>query len=75
MDSRAAFVDFIQLLRDDWKNNPESWENHALDRYLDAIAAWVSDMEGYYLNRGEPMPTNIDWRTFGQILLAAKYYE
>jgi len=32
-------------------------------------------MDGYYLNMGQPVPKNIDWKLFANILMAAKMYE
>ena len=63
-----------QLLRD-WRQHPEQWENASLDAYLQAIAAWVVDMDGYYCSRGEPLPEHLTWKNPGEILLAARIYE
>ena len=46
-----------------------------LPAFLEAMAAWVEDMEGYYQNRGEELPDQPRWRTLGEILLAARVYE
>ncbi len=73
--SREDFVSFARGLLHNLRENPASWENRDLESYLDAIAAWVEDMDGYYENRGEPVPWQPNWRVLGQILLAAKFYE
>jgi len=75
IDSRHALVAFVRLLRNDLKENPEYWENDSLERYLNAMAAWVEDMDGYYQNQNMSMPEVIEWGVFGQILLAARVYE
>ncbi len=66
---------FVAALRRDLLSSPDDWENATLERYLEALAAWAEDMDGYFLNRGEEIPTEPSWRLVGQLLLAAKYYE
>src|SRR5215813_736040 len=44
---------FVGALRADLATNPERWENPTLDRFREAMEAWIADMEGYYKNRGE----------------------
>jgi hypothetical protein len=73
--SREEFVLFVQNLSDDLKERTEEWENPDLESYLDAIAAWTADMDGYYANRGHVLPEPIEWKILGEILMAAKYYE
>ena len=75
INSREEFVLFVQNLLDDLKERAEEWENRDLESYLDAIAAWTADMDGYYANRGQILTEPIGWKTFGEILIAAKYYE
>lgn len=73
--SREDFVSFVRNLLNNFREDPGSWENRDLVSFLNAIAAWVEDMEGYYENRGELMPQQPDWKVLGQIFLAAKFYE
>jgi hypothetical protein len=73
--SRQDLVDFIRALRSDCSTRPGWWENHDLGSFLDALADWTEDMEGYYRNRGEPVPTCPSWRTLGEMLMAAAVYE
>jgi hypothetical protein len=75
ISSREDFVDFVHALICDLEENYNDWENPSLERYLDALAAWVKDMDGYYQNRGEPMPQQPNWRMLGEILAAARMYE
>lgn len=72
--SRRDFVSFVRLLRQDLEMNKGEWENASLATYLDAIAAWTEDMDGYVERIGEVSP-GIDWIWFGRILLAARIYE
>lgn len=73
--TRADFVGFVKFLIGDLKNNSEEWENKTLSGYLEAIASWTEDMDGYYINNNLPIPENINWKVFADILIAAKMYE
>jgi hypothetical protein len=75
ISSREDFVAFVRALSKDFKDNPQSWENVSLDRFLEALGAWVEDMDGYYRNQGKPVPQQLDWQTFSDMLMAAKMYE
>jgi hypothetical protein len=66
---------FVGALLVDLKDRSDEWENPDLATFLQAIKGWVEDMEEYYQNVGEAVPDQPSWKTFGQILLAAKVYE
>jgi hypothetical protein len=51
------------------------WENGRLDRFLEAMSSWIGDMDGWFRNRGEPIPASPDWRLIAQMLSAATVYE
>lgn len=51
ISNREDFVLFVYELSKSFRTNPESWENKDLGAYLEALAAWVEDMDGYYLER------------------------
>ena len=65
----------MSSLINDFKNNPEYWENKNLLDYLLAIQSWAEDMEGFYLNNKIELPININWKGFANILTAAKMFE
>ena len=73
--TRLDLADLIDQLRDSLNREPGSWENPDLGRFLDALAAWTRDMDGWFMNRGEPIPDAPSWELFGHMLLAAKTYE
>jgi hypothetical protein len=73
--TRDELVAFAKGLAADFRKDPGAWENATVDAYLDAFAAWVEDMDGYYANRGEPEPTTPSWRVVADMLMAAKMYE
>lgn len=83
VDSKETFLEFVAGLRTDWEASraeesaqPTSpygpsaceWENPDLGCFLDAMHAWTEDMG----DRVAPQPS---WRTFADMLMAAKIYE
>lgn len=73
--SRDEFVQFAKALRGDLSLHPEEWQNRTLDDFLEALSAWVQDMDGYYINNQLPEPKSLDWKILAEMMLAAKYYE
>lgn len=73
--NRHDLAKFANLLKLDLIKNPEQWENVTLPDFLDAISAWVDDMDGYYINKNQPVPKSPSWKNIAEILLAAKHYE
>ena len=73
---RKSFIKFIDLLRQDFIDNPESWENKKIDDFLVALSSYANDIQGYYdntkqnVNADEP-----NWQTFADIFNGAKIYE
>jgi hypothetical protein len=83
VNSRDTFLEFVSALRDDLlashakeARTPSSphgpaaggWENPSLDAYLEALHAWTEDM-------GDRIAEPPSWRTFADMLYAAKIYE
>jgi len=75
VNSKSDFVQFVEGLRADLAKNPDEWENPTLDRFLDAIAAWTATSDNYYRNTARPVPDNVSWRFFAEVLAAARIYE
>ncbi len=75
VQTRDDFVRFVHSLLLELRERPDKWENCKLDSYLQALAAWVQDIEGVFENRGEPVPLQISWRLLAMILLASTVYE
>jgi hypothetical protein len=73
--SKGDFLQFMDALINDFKSNPEGWENKTLADYLSALQSWTEDMEGYYINNNLPIPENVSWQVFADILMAATMYE
>jgi hypothetical protein len=75
VQSRADFTEFLKALCDDLRDNSETWENADLGKFLEALAAWVGDMDGYYASQRKTMPKQPDWKMAADMLMAAKMYE
>ena len=68
MKTRQDVVASIHKLLANLEENPDSWENPTLERYLEAMAAWLEA----YGNKHNPPPS---WELMAQMLEAAKIYE
>lgn len=75
VSSKDGLVKLILAIAKDLKDNPDGWENKDLGSYLEAIASWIEDMDGYYENTNQPLPKDTNWKVFADILMAAKVYE
>jgi|GEM_PF-403156 len=76
VSDRQTFINFLDLLRQDFLNNPDCWENKTLPDFLEAISAYTKDIQGYYDN--QKLNVNADqasWQTFADIFKGAKIYE
>jgi hypothetical protein len=73
--TRTDLAAFVDALREDLLESENSRENPTLDRYLEALAAWVRDMPGYFKNQGIEEPHEPSWRLVATILHGAKTYE
>ncbi len=72
---RESFITFVSTLSADYKLNRASWEHQDLVTFLEALASWIEDMDGYYENMGTESPKNVDWGIFKDALMAARIYE
>ncbi|MDR3360773.1 MAG: hypothetical protein LBO20_09060 [Bifidobacteriaceae bacterium] len=53
----------------------DGWDNQDLSVFLEAWAAWLYDMEGYYLSIGEEPPQGPTWSFLADQIRAATMYE
>lgn len=75
--TREDFIEFMNSLVGSIRSG-EPIENNTVESYLDAMASWIEDMDGYYENMGIINEVNLDtvnWRVFADILIAATMYE
>ena len=73
---RRTFIEFIGLLRKDFIDNPETWENKKLDDFLEAVSSYAEDIQGYYDNTKQNVNADeANWQTFANIFKGASIYE
>jgi len=61
----------VRELIGDWSDGPPAnWDNHSLPVYLEALAGWLRDCEGYYADRGVAIPWN-GWEVMQAAMVAA----
>lgn len=73
--TRGDFEEFLRDLVESLAADPTSWPNDSLSSFLDGMCGWVSDLDGYFTSRREPIPSEPSWQLFAQAMLAARVYE
>ena len=73
---RHSFIEFITQLQQDYLANKDAWENHTLESFLDAMARYAFDIQGYYNNTGQAINADTpSWAVFADIMKGATVYE
>lgn len=75
VETREDLFKFIVKLAQDLKANSNEWENESLFSYLEAMSAWVNDMDGCFQMNENEMANIGPWKLLAHILYAAKMYE
>jgi hypothetical protein len=74
IESRQELIDLIFKLLDE--NDAVEWPNETAHSFLQALAAWLNDAEGFYKNIKEARdPNAASWQLFADALQAASVYE
>ena len=73
--TREDLSKFVEVLAEGLRDRTLTWENSDLASFLEGMSAWIADMDGYFLNRGEGVPQDPSWGLIAQILVAASQYE
>jgi len=73
--SREDLARFVSSLASDARTSLDAWENPTVERYLEALRAWITDMPGYFQNRHQETPTVPSWSLIAAMLYAARIYE
>lgn len=73
--TRDELIKLILSLASEVKNNPGEWKNNDLPSFLEAMASWMEDMDGFYENMNKPCPDHASWSVLADILMAARIYE
>lgn len=69
--SKADLVRFLAQM----SARVDSFDNQDLGEFLESASGWLADMDGYFKNRGEPLPENPNWSLFASIIAAGAIYE
>lgn len=73
---RQSFIEFIDLLDEDFRHFPSTWENNNLSKFLEAIGEYTKDIQGYYDNTNQDVNADEpNWKVFADILKGATMYE
>ena len=73
---KESFVEFLNLLSEDLFEVSEKWQNIRLDHFLEAMASYTEDIQGYYDNTNKNIDSkNATWELFADILRGAAIYE
>jgi hypothetical protein len=65
---RQSFIKFLERLQDDLLHNRDKWENDTLEKFLDAMAAYAQDVQGYYNNTNQQVNADeASWKVFADI--------
>ncbi|WP_433349218.1 DUF7660 family protein [Microtetraspora malaysiensis] len=72
--SREDLAHYVEELHRELINGA-NWENDRLDRFLEALAAWIRASPGYYRNTGRTAPEDATWSFLANALGAATIYE
>ncbi|MEV0741101.1 hypothetical protein AB0I51_35360 [Streptomyces sp. NPDC050549] len=75
VNSREDLFAFVVALQHSFTEEGHTWENEDLGRFLEALAAWINDADGWYSNFGRTLPEGGDWSFFARALGAARNYE
>lgn len=73
--SKEDLARFVGALRRDLKEHADEWENPTLETFLEAMESWIESTDGFYRNKGQEAPPIPNWKTFADILYAARIYE
>ena len=72
--SKEQFINLFFDLSD--HNDKVEWENESVYSFLQAMAAWLNDADGFYKNIKLGFDTEKpSWQLFADMLLAATVYE
>ncbi|PZR23722.1 MAG: hypothetical protein DI535_23500 [Citrobacter freundii] len=76
INDRQSFIQFLHELRNNFLQDGERWENKTLDQFLEALAAYAEDIQGYYDNMMPSVNADVpSWRVFADMLMGASMYE
>ncbi len=74
--TRHDLSEFVDRMAEELREHPGRWENVTLGAFLQALARYLVDLDGYCRNMAPEIdPDRPDWRTFAIALAGAAVYE
>ncbi len=73
--SKEDFICFLLKLQKDKKGNDSEWANKSIESYLEAVASWTEEMDGYFSNMNLSLSEDIDWKFIATLFYVGKIYE
>ena len=73
--TKSDFVEFMNLIVDDYNENGKSWENKNLQDFIAAMAVYSNDVDGFYKNDKLGNPEIPTWKIFADIIMGSRIYE
>lgn len=73
VQSREQLIALVEAMAAKTLADPEAWENPTLACYLEALAAWLTDMAKHREHFGGALEPS--WQTFADAIYAAAIYE
>lgn len=73
--TRRDLISFVDSLALDLDRTPEQWGHTTLSGFLTTLSGTIEVIDRIYENQGLMLPKDIDWRVFGEILMAARIRE
>jgi hypothetical protein len=76
VQSRQQLIDHLFFLMDDFDGAGNHWQNQDLYTFLQAMAAWLNDCDGFYRTSGKSIDADQpSWQVFADMLSAAAIWE
>ena len=69
IESKKDFEEFLRLLKDDFQENKEGWDNDNLELFLDGLYGYN------YVTTEDESKIQPTWKLVAEMLLAARVYE
>ncbi len=73
--SAETLAAFVKEIVRDWETEGVRWTNQTAGEFVDALGAWLTDMDGYYARVGTTAAAESPWRVMADAVGAARYYE
>jgi hypothetical protein len=76
VDTRGDLAAFLAVLAADIQADRIRIENEDVGSFVEAMAAWLNDADGYYLaTEGKECPATPSWKTIADLVMAGTMYE